>query len=108
MKRRRVRLVEDAERDLVDIFAYIATHDSVERGLAVLDRLETTCHSLTEHPHRGHIPPELVRVGVRNYREVHFKPYRVICEVVGRDVFVHCVLDGRRDLQVLLERRLLR
>ena len=36
------------------------------------------------------------------------KPYRVICEVIGRDVYIHCVLDGRRDMQSLLERRLVR
>jgi hypothetical protein len=27
---------------------------------------------------------------------------------VGRKVFIHCVLDGRRTLQEILERRLLR
>ena len=42
------------------------------------------------------------------YREVHFKPYRIIYEIVGRKVFIHCVLDGRRAVQELLERRLLR
>jgi len=32
----------------------------------------------------------------------------VIYQLIGRNVFVHCVLDGRRDMQSLLERRLLR
>jgi len=59
-------------------------------------------------PQRGHIPPELARIAVTTYREVHFKPYRVIYEVVGDEVFVHCVIDGRRDMQLLLERRLVR
>ena len=31
-----------------------------------------------------------------------------IYQIEGQTVFVHCVLDGRRDLQELLERRLLR
>lgn len=108
MKRYRVRIIEHAERDLLDIHTYVATHDSASSAAYVIDQLETLCLKLAELPLRGHVPPELDRIGVTNYREVHFKPYRVIYEVIGRDVFVHCILDGRRDLQSLLERRLLR
>lgn len=108
MKRHRVRLSEDAEHDLIDIYSYIAIHDSVEHADHVLEELEALCSSLAELPLRGHVPSELDRIGVRSYLEVHFKPYRVIYEVVGRNVFVHCVLDGRRDMQSLLTRRLLR
>lgn len=108
MKRYRVRLSSDAEDDLFDIYRFIAIQDSVERADHVLDELETLCSSLAESPARGHAPPELDRIGVTSYREVHFKPYRVIYEVSGVNVFVHCILDGRRDLQSLLERRLLR
>jgi toxin ParE1/3/4 len=108
VKRFRVRLAEDAEQDLVDIYRYVATHDSAEKAAYVLEQLETLCARLADLPLRGHIPPELDRIGVTSYREVHFKPYRVIYEVIGQDVFVHCVLDGRRDMQSLLERRLLR
>jgi len=108
VKRFRVRLAEDAERDLVDIYRYVATHDSTEKAAYVLEQLETLCTRLSDLPLRGHIPPELDRIGVTSYREVHFKPYRVIYEVIGQDVFVHCVLDGRRDMQSLLERRLIR
>lgn len=108
MKRYRVQLVEDAEQDLIDIYRYVATHDSVEKAAHLLDRLESLCARLAGLPKRGHIPPELGRIGVTAYREVYFKPYRVIYEVIGQDVFIHCVLDGRRDMQSLLQRRLLR
>ena len=108
MKCYRVRLAEDAEQDLIDIYRYVALHDSAEQAAYVLDQLESLCSRLTELPERGHVPPELDRIGVTNYREVHFKPYRVIYEVIRQDVFIHCVLDGRRDMQSLLERRLLR
>ena len=108
MKPYRVRLAEDAEQDLIDIFRYIALHDSVEKADYVLAQLEALCSRLTELPERGHVPPELDRIGVTNYREVYFKPYRVIYEVIRRDVFIHCVLDGRRDIPSLLQRRLIR
>jgi toxin ParE1/3/4 len=103
-----VGLAGEVEKDLIDIYRYVATHDSVKAADYLLDELETLCSSLLSSPKRGHVPPELERVAVTAYREVHFKPYRVIYEVVGKDVFVHCVLDGRRDMQSLLERRLLR
>lgn len=108
MTRYRVRVSEEAEQDLIDIYRYVATRDSVEKGGYVLDQLEPLCLSLADMPTRGHIPPELERIGVTNYREIHFKPYRVIYEIIGREVFIHCVLDGRRDMQSLLERRLIR
>jgi len=108
VKRYRVRLAEDAEQDLIDIYRYIVFHDSVEKAAYVLDQLESLCSRLTELPERGHVPPELDRIGVANYREVYFKPYRVIYEVIRQDVFIHCILDGRRDMQSLLERRLIR
>ena len=108
MKRYRVRIVEDAEQDLIDIYKYVALHDSAEKADYVLDQLESLCLRLAELPQRGHIPPELDRIGVTVYREVHFKPFRVLYQVFGQEVFVHCVLDGRRDMQSLLERRFLR
>lgn len=108
MTQYRVRLADDAEQDLIDIYRYVATNDSAEAADYLLDKLETLCSKLSSLPERGHVPPDLERVAVTAYREVHFKPYRVVYEVIGREVFVHCILDGRRDMQSLLERRLLR
>ena len=103
-----VHLVADAEEDILEIYRYVAVHDSEGAADALLDKIEATCLGLAFQPNRGHIPPELERIGVTTYREVHFKPYRIIYQVIGQDVFVHCVLDGRRSLQELLQKRLLR
>ena len=108
MKRYRVQIIEDAEHDLFEIFRYVAAHDSLESAAYVLDQLQELCVSLVEQPLRGHIPPELDRVGITDYREVHFKPYRAIYEVDGHNVFIHCVLDGRRDLEETLILRAMR
>ena len=108
MKRLRVRVIEDAQYDLLDIYNYFSVHDSPESAAYVLDQLESPCLKLDELPHRGHVPAELDRIGITDYLEVHFRPYRVIYEVIGQDVYIHGVLDGRRDMVSLLERRLLR
>lgn len=59
-------------------------------------------------PERGHIPQELARVVVTHYREIHIKVYRIVYQVIESDVYIHCILDGRRDIQAILEHRLLR
>jgi toxin ParE1/3/4 len=63
---------------------------------------------LEKTPDRGHIPPELERIGVQEFREVFYKPYRIIYQIIGNNVYVHCILDGRRDMQDILQQRVLR
>lgn len=103
-----VHIIADAEQDILDIYRYVVRNDSKEKADRLLDNLEKTISKLSATPERGHYPPELERIGVREYREIFFKPYRIIYQVIKSDVYVHCVLDGRRDLQDLLEYRLLR
>ncbi len=103
-----VTITAGAELDILDIYGYIAANDSSANALQVVDKIEEACMSLETFPLKGHVPAELERIGVTGFREVHFKPYRIIYDMCGNDVFVHAVLDGRRDLQSLLERRLLR
>jgi toxin ParE1/3/4 len=106
--RYRVLIVAEAEDDILDIYRYVLSADGHDRAAYVLGKLQEACQGLADMPRRGHQPPELERIGVRDYLEIHFKPYRVIYQIVGKNVFVHCVLDGRRALQEMLERRLLR
>ena len=105
---RRVRLVVDAEEDLYELCRYVAENDGRESAGRLLDRLEEACRSLAELPERGHLPPELDRIGVAAYREIDLAPYRIIYRIRGNWVCVHAILDGRRDLADLLHRRLVR
>ena len=72
------------------------------------ENVARTILSLQSMPLRGHVPVELERAGVMEFREVLFKPYRIIYQVVKSRVYVHCVLDGRRNMQDLLQERILR
>lgn len=86
---------------------WIAQHDSPAAAEHVLDKLLETCQKLALQPERGAFPAELVALGIRQYRQVFFKPYRVIYRVDGDQVAVLLIADGRRNLKTLLERRLL-
>jgi len=102
-----VLLAEDAERDIEDIYRYIAAHNDVVNADRVLRAMEEICASLAAFPERGNIPKELQAIGMSEFREAHYKPYRVIYRIVDTQVIVYCVVDGRRDMQSFLKRRLL-
>lgn len=102
-----VFVTNDAARDMEEIDRYIFTHDSPSKADHVLDQIEMALASLTESPNRGAYPKELLELGIREYRQIFFKPYGIIYRVLGHTVYVLLIADGRRDLQALLQRRLL-
>jgi toxin ParE1/3/4 len=103
-----VFLIEDAELDLFEIYQYIAINDSSERATYVYDKIKEKIYNLDQNPERGHKSAELERLGITDYLEIHFKPYKIIYQIINNTVYVHCILDGRRDLEELLQQRLLR
>jgi toxin ParE1/3/4 len=102
-----VSLTRDAERDLEDIYFYIAEHDSQAGADHVLERLVKATATLKTSPDRGSYVNELRSLGISEYRQVFFKPYRLIYRVHAKQVIVYLVTDGRRDMGSLLARRLL-
>ena len=102
-----VFMTADAACDLEDLYQYIVRHDAPGKAEYVLTTIEDICNSLSELPERGAYPQELSALGIRDYREVFFKPYRVIYRVMGDNVYILLIVDGRRDMQTLLQRRLL-
>jgi toxin ParE1/3/4 len=102
-----VVLTEDAERDLEYIITHLARHDSAQSTEHVLNRILDIAASLAQAPTRGSCPEELRGLGDQDYRQVFFKPYRLIYRVVGEQVAIYLIADGRRDMQSLLARRLL-
>lgn len=97
-----------AKQDLKEIFIFIALNDGFESANRLLDSLENTCYKLEEFPERGHIPFEIRPTGIKKYLEIHYKPYRIIYAIEKDHIYVHSVLDGRRNIQEILSERLLR
>lgn len=102
-----VYLTEAAARDLEEIYGYIALHDAPGRADRVLTRMDKVFAGLAHAPERGAFPHELQGLGIREFRELRFKPYRIIYRILGSRVYVLLIADGRRDMQSLLQRRLL-
>lgn len=104
----KVNIVSSAEEDLFEIYRFVFINDSEEKAEKLYSKLYEKCVSLQEYPNRGHIPPELSLFGINDFLEINYKPYRIIYQKIENVVFVHCILDGRRDMQKLLQERLLR
>ena len=71
-----------------------------------------TC-DLCEHPARQYrcmgqiMHLAMLALGIKEYRQTIFKPYRVIYRVTERQVIIYLIADGRREMQSVLSRRLL-
>ncbi|MGH8050244.1 MAG: type II toxin-antitoxin system RelE/ParE family toxin [Arenimonas sp.] len=102
-----VLLTEGAEQDLESIHNYISEFDCVANANHLLDGLMKVVASLSKFPERGSYPKELVSLGIKEYRQTHFKPYRMIYRIAGRQVILYLIADGHRDMQSVLARRLL-
>ena len=107
-----VVLTDDAQQDLQELYDYIADHDAPAKADHVLNSIEQLLASLAHMPERGAWTKELLALGIREYRETYFKPYRVIYRIAQNDihrmVYVYLIVDGRRDVQALLQRRMFR
>ena len=103
-----VYFIDYAEEDLFEIYRYLKESGYPLTAGKLFSQVEKACFDLSEMPMQGYIPPELERIGVFNYWEIHVKVYRIIYQVVGSDVFIHCILDERRDIQEILQQRILR
>lgn len=97
-----------AKTDLKEIYNFVYSNDNRQMADKLLDNLETTLYKLEKYPERGHIPPELTDTGIKSYLEIHYKPYRIIYEIENNSVYIHSILDGRRNIQEILQRRILR
>jgi len=102
-----VLLTAGAEQDLESIYDYIAECDCVANANRVLDQLLKTVENLARFPERGSYPKELLTLGIKEYRQTMFKPYRVIYRVQGGQVIIYLIADGRKDMQSVLAGRLL-
>ena len=103
----KVFLTADATRDLEELYQYLSGHESPDKAAFVLNKIENVLDNLSIFPDRGSYPKELLALGIRDYREIFLKPYRLIYRVLNQKVYIYIIADGRRDMQALLKRRLL-
>ena len=96
-----------ARLDLIEITDFIAT-DNPATAREVVQRIREKVATLHFEPERGRVVPELSTQGITRFRELIVAPWRVLYQIDDKTVFVVLVVDGRRNLEDVLFRRLLR
>jgi toxin ParE1/3/4 len=107
MKRFKVHWTKEATIDLGEIVDYISK-DRVSAAKSVYNKIKSKCRLLNESPERCRWVPELLEIGIDNYREIIVAPYRVIFKLTESAVYIFAVFDGRRDVESILFERLFR
>ncbi len=109
MSKRKYRVLwtEIAARDLADIALYVA-YDSPASARLIVDKMRERTAALEHNPLRGRVVPELARLGLRSWREIVIKPYRLVYRVEAQTVIVLAVFDSRRNLEDILLDRMVR
>ena len=90
-----------AERDLIEIIQYISMKDPLN-AWRIFKKIKQKASKLCTLPERGRIVPELQEQGVSHYREIFIPPWRLICRIAERKVFVLSVIDARRNVEEVL------
>ena len=106
----KVNTSPEADRDVASIIRFISDREGSAVARGILKQFREAKESLRTLPERGRVTPELRRINILAYRELQIKPYRLIYEISEPEdtVFIHVVIDGRRDLVELLVARLLK
>lgn len=106
----RARFTQSAEADIDGILDFVADRDGIEQAEELLRLFRQGKAGLSALPSRGHFPPELARLHLSDFREIHIGVYRMIyqADAAERCVYIHAVLDARRHVDELLRQRLLR
>jgi addiction module RelE/StbE family toxin len=103
----RVYIPSSAIKDIQEIVDYIS-EDNPSVALGILDKIENRINSLKEYPERGRVVPELLNHNIIDYHELIETPWRIIYKIVGTDIFVLTIIDGRRNVQDILLRKLMK
>lgn len=104
----KVDILESVEYDLKELRAYLVKNFSVATWQSSYSQIKEVVRNLKLFPYSGSIPDEFEKLNLTQYRQVIAGMNRIIYEVRGDNVYVHIIVDARRDLKSLLIRRLLR
>jgi toxin ParE1/3/4 len=103
----RIFILESAERDLKDLRRYILDNFTPSHWQSAYADIKEAIRGLQKFPRSGVVPDEITQLGQTQYRQVLSGKNRIIYEIRVNEIFVHLIVDMRRDLSAHLSKRLL-
>ncbi len=107
MKNYKVYWTNEAALDLNDAIDYIS-RDKLSAAISVYKVIRSKSRLLKANPERYRIVPELLELGITNYREIIQGAYRVIYKLSDLSVYIIAVVDSRMDFESFIYNRILR
>jgi plasmid stabilization system protein ParE len=104
----KIVILESAELDLKDLRSYIVKDFSAATWQKTFQQIKASIRNLVEFPRLGSVPDELQTLNLTQYRQVLSGHNRIIYEVRQDTIYIHLIVDSRRDLLSFLLRRLVR
>lgn len=104
----KIVILASAELDLQDLRAYIVKDFSAATWQKTFKQFKASIRNLASFPMLGTVPDELQTLNLTQYRQVISGQNRIIYEVRQDTLYIHLVVDSRRDLLSFLLRRLVR
>ncbi|MDR0403392.1 MAG: type II toxin-antitoxin system RelE/ParE family toxin [Treponema sp.] len=102
-----VQVTANAKKDLKEIIAYIARNNP-GTALKILEKTEAKIDTLDHFPYRGGYVPELLKRGIKDYRQLLESPWRIIYKADNDVVNVLLIIDSRRNTQDILIEKLIK
>ena len=101
-----VKWASPARDDVNEIIDYITLSNEIY-AVKILDKIEKSVEKLKTFPTFYRIVPELEKYGYLMYREIIVEYWRVIYKIENNFVYIMMVIDGRRNLEDLILKKIL-
>ena len=101
-----IRFSIPAKNDLLQIHDYYLVQVSDSFAVELIDNLQRAVNSLADNPERGSFPRELLSTQAPSYRQLIVQPFRIVYQIKAQIIYIHAVLDQRRNVRAILQRRL--
>ena len=100
-----VKWTAPARDDVNEIIEYIS-ETNIKYAVKILAGIEENVKKLDMYPQRHRIVPELEKYGYLMYREIIVEYWKVIYKIENNYVYIMLVIDGRRNLEDLLLKKM--
>jgi len=102
------RILPTARIGIDELRSYIVRTFGWDTWRQTSAQIQETITQIRQYPGSGHVPAELEGFVDDSFQQVLSGKNRIIYQVRDDTVYIHLVVDTRRDLQALLQRIVLR
>jgi len=90
-----------------DVILEYISQDNPQNVAKIYRKIMDKVNTLSGFSKVGRLVPELENLNITIFREVFETPWRIIYRTEAQKVYILAILDGRRDLEEVILKRLL-